>query len=187
MPTLLAKARRAFDTAVLIGVIAVSGTTLWGGDGCAAYQANLQGALRLSPVPGWYADGYITVGDTVLHATVFWAARDVKADKVNPNVMMGTEKGVVTVDGLGTFELISEFVSPHRTFKDGVAILNEFGIIANGTGAFSNASGHFTDHAVYGPGVPGGVPPVNYGFLASMHGNMCGVDLSMYGLTPQSN
>ena len=187
MPNRVFKAGRLFRAAVLVVLITVSGTELWGGDGCVAFQANIQGALRLSPVPGWYADTYITIGKTVLQATTVWAAPAIVAEKFNPNVYMGTERAVVSVEGLGTFELISHFVSPHRTFKEGVAILNESGTIGNGTGVFANVSGHFTDHGVYGPGVPGGVPPVNYGFLSSMNGSICGVDLSTAGLTPSSN
>lgn len=171
----------------LLGLIAVSGVNLWGEGKCMAFQANLQGALVLSPLRGWSAQGYITAGDTVLQARVFWPVSTVVPEKFNPKVFMGTEKAVVTVEGVGTFELVSRFVSPHRLFKEGVAILNEAGTIGNGTGSFAGVSGHFTDHGVYGPGVPGGVPPVNYGFLTSMNGNICGIDLSGLGLTPAAH
>lgn len=187
MPNRIAKAGRLLRATVLVGLIAISGANLWGADKCAMFQATIQGGFRVAPARGWYAEGYITAGDTVLRATMFWAAASVVPEKFNPNVFMGNEKAVFTVDGLGTFELVSHFVSPHRTFKEGVAMLNESGTIGNGTGIFVNVSGHFTEHGVYGPAVPGGVPPANLGFQGSMNGNICGVNLSGVGLTPTSN
>ena len=188
MTTHRAKTGRLFGAAMLVLLFAVFSANAWGGDGCVAFQATTQGSLRFAPLIGWYADAYFTIGDAVMPATIVWHAKDVVTERMNKHTFMGAEKGVVTVAGLGTFELVSHFTSPHRTFKDGVAILNESGTIGGGTGVFASVSGHFTHHGVYGPAVTGAEPPTRpFGFTSSMNGNICGLDLNAAGLAPASN
>jgi hypothetical protein len=185
-----AKTGRLFGAAMLVLLFTVFSAYAYGGEGCVAFQATTQGSFHVAPPPmGWYADAYFTIGDAVMQATIIWKAKEVVVERMNQHTFMGTERGVVTVEGLGTFELVSHFTSPHRTFKDGVAILNESGTIGGGTGVFAGISGHFTHHGVYGPAVTGADPPAGrpLGFASSMNGNICGLDLNDPRFTPASN
>ena len=177
------KVGRLFGAAMLVLLFVIPSANAWGSEGCLAYQATLQGSfLKKTPTTpaGWFVDSYFTIGDVVLHAKIVYAASDIVPEKNTQNVFQGAEKGVVTVDGVGTFDLVSQFTAPLQKVKEGVAILNESGTIGNGTGVFANISGHFTNHGVYGTAVVHSAGTM--GFVANMNGNICGIDLITAGL-----
>ena len=180
---------RLFGAAIFATMLSASAANAWGIDGCVAFQATLHGSFLpytpSLPNGGWVADGYFTIGDLRLHATVLYDVGDILGRKETTNVFLGNEKGIVNIDGVGTFDLLSHFAAPHQTFKTGIATLNESGTIGGGTGKFANISGHFTQHGIYGPAVTGNStdPSAVMGLISNMNGNICGVDLSAAGLT----
>jgi hypothetical protein len=181
-----ARAGRLFGIAGLVLLFTASAANAWGKDGCVSFQATTQGSFLLwtpsLPNGGWVFDGYFTIGDLRLHATIVYDADSILAKKITRNTFLGAEKGVANVDGGGTFDLVSHFTAPHQAFTTGVAILNESGTITNGTGRFANISGHFTNHGIYGPAVAGNStdPLAVVGGITDMQGNICGVDLSAH-------
>jgi hypothetical protein len=177
-----ARAGRLVGIAVLVLLFTASAANAWGKDGCVSFQATAQGSFLFTsslPNGGWVVDAYFTIGDAQpLHATIVYDADTILPKKTTRNTFLGAEKGVVTVDGGGTFDLVSHFTAPHQAFTTEVFKLNESGTISNGTGRFANISGHFTDHGIYGPAVTATDPSAVMGSITDMQGNICGVDLS---------
>ena len=184
-----AKGGRLFGAAMLVLLFTASAANAWGGDGCVPFKLTFQGsflpyATPTMPYGGWALEGYFIIGGLPLHAKLEYPIDDIVGTKVTKNIFRGTEKGIVTFDGGGTFDLVSHFTSPHQTFKDGFAVINESGTVGNGTGRFANVSGHFTAHGIYGPAVPHS-PDSPVGDVGSMDGNICGVSIA--GLTAKTN
>jgi hypothetical protein len=128
---------------------------------------------NLLPAGAWVMQGDFIIGDEVYPATVVYDLRDtqVKSKRPDQPVFLGFERGVVTLDDGTTFDLVGRFASPHQALPGGPWTLNEAGPIVG-----TDLSGQFTDHLVYGPGVPPLDPNGVLGAIGLTRGNICGLD-----------
>ncbi len=143
------------------------------------FQVTAQGSLFPTEDPSvfyWLEQQEWIIGNLSRHATVVYDTSAMTDKRVTRNIYLGFETGVVTFDEGGTLELLSHFAAPHQASPT-VSMINESGVIANGSGPFANVSGHFTSHGFYGPGVPALDPGGLLGVLATFQGNICGVDI----------
>ncbi|MBZ5581296.1 MAG: hypothetical protein LAQ30_03670 [Acidobacteriia bacterium] len=89
------------------------------------------------------------------------------------NVAIGTETGKLTFDDGSKLEMPGHFTAVRLWAPNGVARLNESGTIEKGTGTFTNASGNFTTHGVFGPGVLPADSAAVMGVVQDTSGTIC--------------
>ena len=161
-----------------IGAFLASATPARGQGQCVAFTGKVSAAYNGA---AWVGAGVFTFGKgqprtaTIVDKnTGMKLGHDPTSGK---NVWIGTETATWTFDDSpnDSFQLITRFVTEHMIDPSGVFRVNESGTIANGTGMFQNAYGHFTVHGPFGPGVPGPGEPGQMNWSSEYHGEICGI------------
>jgi hypothetical protein len=180
---------------LLLGVMILCGSNLWGQDHCAPFSGTVNGGLVIfdpsttPPLIGWAGIGTFSFGkNDTLEATTQTITTGVKkgGPGTTSNVFMGAELTTVKSESGEGFLLFTQFVAEHDPFDPSApARVNETGTIApipGSTGKFANVHGHFTSHGPFGAaisppeGYPFGYIPLGLGWIGEYNGNICGIE-----------